>query len=105
MTVPSKSKNAPTAGPGGPAKTSATASASDTGHLHPKRGVQGLGGTNARHQIAHVGRRLLTARRQDLAARLQEIVILAHLLAGAKQLTRHRFRSVKASLQQHRPPH
>src|SRR5450759_65502 len=104
MTVPSKSKNAPTAGPDGPARTSATASASDTGDLRPERRVERLGGAYAREQIAHVRRGLLTARRQVRAAALEQAVILGQLQRGAKQLSRQRLRSVQASLQQHLPP-
>src|SRR6266536_397299 len=85
MTVPSKSKNAPTAGPAGPARTSATASASDT--------------------VAHVRRGLFPARCQLLAARLEEAVILGQLQGGGEQLTGQRFRSVQAPLQQHLPAH
>src|SRR2546430_14968240 len=105
MTVPSKSKNAPTAEPGGPARTSATASASDTGDLRPQRRIQELGGTDASDQITHVRRGLFTARCQLLAARLEEAVILGQLQGGAEQLTGQRFRSVQASLQQHLPTH
>ena len=118
MTVPSKSKNAPTAGPRGRASTSASSCSS----VHAPSGrarflVRAHGSTptlsrraaassssmtaTRRDDVAHLGRPLLPPAGQLLAARVDQVEVAGQLQRAGEQLPRQRLRPVQPALQQH----
>ena len=127
MTVPSKSKNAPTRGPRGPASTSASSCSSVHSparavvagscrrsrlHSHalpPRRGVQLVDDGHPADDVAHLGGPLLPAAGQLLAARVDQVEVAGQLQRAARTApataTRGRAAGPAAASAGPTPPH
>src|SRR5262245_49054494 len=110
MSVPSKSKNAATSGPSGPAYTSASRSDNNTGDLRSVGRVEGLDDLRAVDEAVDV-REVLTppgeyvARVGSLAGWVEQPEVLLQVDGRREQLPGDRLGAVQPSLQQHRLAH
>src|SRR6185437_3356885 len=111
ISVPSKSRNAPTCGPSGPASTSASSCSSDhswlgfdTDRLLPGRCIDLVDHDQPAHQVAQPRGKGPPAGGQLLAARADQVLVRGELQRVGEQLPRQRLRPVQPPLQQHLPP-